>query len=88
MFRCEICNVVSPPGTLARHVILETRPAEYPSRAKAQRQRVGRKLKHSDDPGGAGYEIAREAMACPSCANTYEAKQAQESEEGGPEASA
>ena len=78
MFRCEICNAVAAPGTPSQRVVTETRPAEYPSRAKAQRQRVGRKLKHSDDPGGAGYEIAREAIACPSCATAHEAKRARE----------
>ena len=80
MYRCELCNRVSRPGETMMKVITERRPAEYPSRAKAQKARVGRKLKHHDDPGGAGYEIAKEAVACPTCATDHESKQVQEPE--------
>lgn len=80
MFRCQLCNTVAAPGTTAQRVITEARPTEYPSRAKAHRHRVGRKLKHSDDPGGAGYEIAKEVIACRSCATEHAAKQAAEAE--------
>ena len=38
-----------------------------------QRLRVGRKARVADDPGGAGYEIAKEARACIKCAHDYEA---------------
>ena len=75
MYRCKLCNRVSRPGESMTKVVLERRPAEYPSRAKAQKARVGRKLKHSDDPGGAGYEIAKEAITCPECAADHEAKE-------------
>jgi hypothetical protein len=77
MYRCQICNVVAPPGTPAERVVIETRAAEYPSRPKAQHHRVGRKMKYADDPGGAGYEIAKEAVACPSCASEQRAKTAE-----------
>jgi hypothetical protein len=76
MYRCQICNVVAPPGTPAERVVIETRAAEYPSRPKAQHHRVGRKMKFADDPGGAGYEIARESVACPACAAEQRAKTA------------
>lgn len=75
MYRCHFCKTVSPSTTLANRVVLETRPAEYPSRAKAQRRRIGRKLKNFDDPGGAGYEIAKEVLACRACAERYAAEQ-------------
>ncbi len=75
MFRCDMCNVVVTPGTPSHTVVVETRPTEYPSRAKAHRMRVGRKLKTLDDPGGAGYEIAKEARVCGSCAEDHAAKQ-------------
>jgi hypothetical protein len=57
-------------------VVTERRPTEYPSRSKAQRARSGRRSKYQDDPGGAGYEIAKEAIVCPACAQEYAAKEA------------
>ena len=80
MYRCQLCNRVSRPGETMTKVVVERRPAEYPSRAKAQHARVGRKLKHSDDPGGAGYEIAKESVACPECAADFEAKEQAQAE--------
>ena len=73
MYRCELCNRVSRPGERAVKVVVLNRPTEYPSRAKAQRMRIGRKTKHQDDPGGAGYEIAKEAVACSTCAEQHRA---------------
>jgi hypothetical protein len=55
-------------------VTVESRATEYPSRPKANRLRVGRKWKQFDDPGGAGFEIAKEAVACPVCADAHEEK--------------
>ena len=74
MYRCELCKVVQPPRTRAIRVVVETRATEYPSRPKANRLRVGRKGKQFDDPGGAGFEIAKERVACPDCAKTHEEK--------------
>ncbi|MGD8609289.1 MAG: hypothetical protein PVH21_18465 [Myxococcales bacterium] len=76
MYRCELCNRVSRPGDRAVKVVLERRPAEYPSRSKAQRARSGRRSKFQDDPGGAGYEIAKEVVTCAACAQEYRAKEA------------
>ena len=83
MYRCEFCNVVAPPGAPSHRVVTEWRPAEYPSRAKSHKHRVGRKAKFGDDPGGAGYEIAKEAVVCPACAEKFNAEQqaAREAEE-------
>jgi hypothetical protein len=78
MYRCTLCNTVVPPGQRANRIVLETRPAEYPSRPKAHAQRVGRKLKYFDDPGGAGYEIAREGLACRSCAEQHRRRMEEE----------
>ncbi|MEM9069977.1 MAG: hypothetical protein AAGE52_15800 [Myxococcota bacterium] len=85
MFRCELCEHVPelaglcpdvlPPRTRAFKVPIKVRAAEYPSRPKAHTQRVGRRAKHFDDPGGAGYEIAKEVLSCEACAKAYEAKQ-------------
>lgn len=76
MYRCELCNRVSRPGDRAMKVVIERRPAEYPSRSKAQRARSGRRSKYQDDPGGAGYEIAKEVIACMACAQEQLAKEA------------
>ena len=76
MYRCELCNTVQPPKSRSVRVTTESRPTEYPSRPKANKLRVGRKNKHFDDPGGAGYEIAKEAVACPKCAHAHEAQRA------------
>ncbi len=76
MYRCELCNRVSRPGERATKVVMERRPTEYPSRGKAQRSRAGRRGKSHDDPGGAGYEIAKEKIACSTCAEQQLAKEA------------
>ena len=76
MYRCELCNRVSRPGERATKVVTERRPTEYPSRSKAQRSRSGRRSKFHDDPGGAGYEISKEAIACAACAEEQLAKEA------------
>lgn len=76
MYRCELCNRVSRPGDRAMKTVLDRRPAEYPSRSKAQRARSGRRSKFQDDPGGAGYEIAKEVIACTVCAQEHQAKEA------------
>jgi hypothetical protein len=76
MYRCQLCNRVSRPGERATKLVTERRPAEYPSRGKAQKGRAGSKSKFQDDPGGAGYEIAKERVACPACAQEHFAKEA------------
>ena len=81
MYRCQLCNRVSRPGERATKIVVERRPTEYPSRSKAQRARSGRRSKYQDDPGGAGYEIAKEAIVCAACAQEHLAKEdAQEAE--------
>ncbi len=76
MYRCELCNRVSRPGERATKLVTERRPAEYPSRSKAQKGRPGSRSKYQDDPGGAGYEIAKERMVCSTCAQEFLAKEA------------
>ena len=76
MYRCKLCNRVSRPGERATKVVLERRPAEYPSRGKAQKGSSERRSKAQDDPGGAGYEIAKECIACAPCAEAFLAKEA------------
>ena len=83
MYRCELSQTVPefkgrqphvvPAGNLAVKVTIRTRPTEYPSRPKANSLRIGRRMKQFDDPGGAGYEIAKEVLACRACAAEYAA---------------
>lgn len=86
MYRCELSQSVPefegrkphvvPAGTLAVKVTIRTRPTEYPSRPKANNLRIGRRMKQFDDPGGAGYEIAQEVLACRACAAEFTALRA------------
>jgi hypothetical protein len=73
MFVCQICGVVVAPRTPAARVVLQRRPRQYPFRRGAnvfRRPEPSGKMKEhtTDDPGGSGWEIAVEVMACPGCA--------------------
>ena len=82
MYRCQICNKVVPPRTKAYCIPVETRFRRYPFRPKANRvvrenpdeDKKG-KIVYIDDPGGEGYEIAREVLACPECAAQLKGEQ-------------
>jgi hypothetical protein len=69
MYRCEICKQVVPPRTKAYRIPVKTRLRHYPYRKEAIPiidEKGKRKL--IDDPGGVGYEIVEEVLACPACA--------------------
>ncbi len=68
MFRCHFCATSAPARVKATHLPVETRARTYVPRSQAHPFTRDGKLKHNDDPGGAGYEIVREVLACPSCA--------------------
>ena len=73
MFVCQLCGGVVPPRTPAARVVVHRRPKRYPLRREANRfarldERGKRKEYVTDDPGGVGWEIAREVLACPPCA--------------------
>lgn len=68
MFRCHFCAISAPAQVKAARVLVEIRPRIYAPRSKAHPFTCDGKLKHNDDPGGAGYEIVREVLACPACA--------------------
>lgn len=84
MYRCEICQRIVPPRTPATRVVLQTRLVQYPARHNANRlpsrklsaaraRSIPRASHHDprDDPGGHGYEIVKEARACPDCAASF-----------------
>ncbi len=68
MYQCELCKKVTPPGTKAHRVVVETRPRTYPPQLK--RQWIGAKpiKDYMFGRTGEGWEIVREVMACPDCA--------------------
>jgi hypothetical protein len=68
MYRCEFCSAIVPPHTPSHRVIVETRPTVYSPRREVHVFQRKRKKQKRDDPGGRGIEIAREKVACPSCA--------------------
>lgn len=68
MFRCHFCAACAPAKTKAVRVPIQTRARTYPRRPEAHPYVQNGKLKHRDDPGGVGYEIVREVLACPACA--------------------
>ncbi len=66
---------MSPAGVRAVKVVVAVRPKRYPPRRDANWVRRFNPKKRrwewekTDDPGGAGVEIAREVVACPGCAS-------------------
>ena len=67
MYRCQQCHSVVPAGT-RQHLLVETRPAEYPRRKEVYVIHADGKTWREDDPGGSGREIARALPVCPCCA--------------------
>lgn len=69
MFVCELCGSQVAPHIPAHRVVLAWRAKRYPIREYHIR-RAGR-ARFIREEGGFGYEIAREAWACPACAAHY-----------------
>lgn len=73
MYVCQICGSVVPPRTPAIRVIVCRRSKHYPFRHHANvflRPDSNGKVKEhtTHDPGGVGWEIAREVLSCAACA--------------------
>ncbi|HJZ55958.1 MAG TPA: hypothetical protein VKE74_13395 [Gemmataceae bacterium] len=73
MFNCGLCGGTTLPRTPAARVVVRRREKQYPYRHAANvffRPASDGKVKErkTDDPGGVGWEIAREVLACPDCA--------------------
>jgi rubredoxin len=84
VFRCQLCKTVVPAGTRTQKLTTKTRPKEYPSRGSDPSERRGRRFsrgrpsKQKFDKGGTGFEIVQEISVCPACAETENAKRAEE----------
>lgn len=78
MFVCQICGGVVPPRNPAIRVVVSRRPKQYSFRHRAnvhyRPDATGKAKEHvTDDPGGDGWEIAREVLSCATCADAAQA---------------
>jgi hypothetical protein len=75
MYRCELCGTVVPPRTACHRVVVAARARRYSARPQVNRvvrfEGTRRKVIWTDDPGGEGPAIVREALACPGCAANH-----------------
>ncbi|MCI0702787.1 MAG: hypothetical protein L0241_17030 [Planctomycetia bacterium] len=76
MFLCQLCGETTPPRTPAARVVVRQRPKQYPFRLHAnifwRLNDEGKRKEHkTNDPGGVGWEIAEEVLACPNCAARF-----------------
>jgi len=67
MFDCQICRSMIGRGIPSKRVVVETRLVRHPFRPEVHPIPF-KKGKFSDDRGGVGPQIVREAIACPGCA--------------------
>lgn len=79
-FTCDICGTAQEAGTKPKKVILEKREKVYPPQELPKRKQTGRRFRNEDGGGGYrrrnepeygneghGWEIAKDANACPDC---------------------
>jgi hypothetical protein len=70
MYKCEFCNLLIQRNISSFRVIVEARRKIYPFRKEViwgPDDKHPWKYKWNDDPGGSGYEIVKEMIACPDC---------------------
>ncbi len=69
MYRCDVCDKVTQPGTKVNRIADGYRIRRYRERNKANLVHVSYKKKPvlRDDPGGVGYEWKGMLRACNSC---------------------
>jgi hypothetical protein len=70
---CFVVSCVNAFPRPARRFIVRRRTKEYQYRSNANsfnriNEKGKRKEYHTDDPGGEGFEIIKEVMACSDCA--------------------
>jgi hypothetical protein len=78
MYRCGICGCGSIPGQRAERVVTEIREKVYPKREGVNRTAYVNgveQTRSADDPGGKGWEIVKEVLAHPACAQDAKEKQ-------------
>lgn len=72
MFKCEACSRVVQAGQPSREVVLEIRQKSYPAYEPPSSKK--RHKKKRSGATGFGWETARSARVCISCAPELEAK--------------
>lgn len=73
MFKCQMCNKVTPPKIKSELVITKRRKKNYPfrqgvNRAASWKDDKTERLFSSNDNGGSGYEADEVKRVCPQCA--------------------
>lgn len=77
MYKCDQCGANSTPSSPCRKVVTQRAWVFHPERLRANKgfaiQKNGKKKKvWLPDPGGWGFQIAREERMCNYCANLWE----------------
>lgn len=74
--KCGLCNTQTKPREKVTRIVVETEEVIYPFRKNAntfmKSEKIGDKFlpgkeEKSDDPGGRGFQIVREVLACKDC---------------------
>lgn len=63
-FRCEVCHRACPQG-YRPNIITGTAPCEHPARPAVKRENG--EVRYKADPGGAGWRITGQKLACNAC---------------------
>lgn len=69
MFICQICGKPSKPGEKCHFIIAKRKLITHPFRSSVHKMKnleTGRS-EYKEDPGGKGFQIAKELKACGSC---------------------
>jgi len=69
MFICNKCNKSVGPRISPINVVVEKKMINHKHRSNANPCRVDGVRDATDDPGGMGYQIVREAKYCSRCAS-------------------
>ncbi|HEY1064883.1 MAG TPA: hypothetical protein VGE52_02185 [Pirellulales bacterium] len=75
MYRCDECGTTSPPKTRQIQVVVKRREKVYPpiKRKSPKGSPPGESPKEQyQDRGGRGWEIAKVAKLCPTCAARHD----------------
>ena len=76
MYKCFVCNLITPPRVPCHKLIKKTRVKDYPYRARANAGYIKedgkgyKTVRNKDkfcDSGGTGWEIVNEVNCCPRC---------------------
>lgn len=80
-YRCESCKKAVESGVLCNKVTIKKKMFNHPFRKGVyiKFDEETERFYKADDPGGRGWQIAKEIRMCPSCAKEFEEENLQES---------